>query len=74
MSAEQPATHHSRRQRVRRAPTLVQTSPTAVRLVKALRSFLTEHASDELLPEGTPARERFNFAVAAVRAAETRNE
>jgi len=74
MSAEHQVSHHSRRRTRTRQPTLVQTSPTAARLVKALRSFLTEHASDELLPEGTPARDRFNFAVAAVRAAETRSE
>jgi len=75
MSAEQQATtHHARRRRERRAPTLVQTSPTAARLVKALRSFLAVHAGDELLPAGTPERERFDQAAAAVRAAETRSE
>ena len=75
MSAEQQATpHHSRRRALARRPTLVQTSPTAVQLVKALRSFLAVHAGDQLLPEGTPERARFDQAAAAVRAAETRSE
>lgn len=65
--------HHQRRGRARR-PTLVQTSPTAARLVKAVRAFLAAHAGDELLPEGTPERARFDQAAAAVRAAETRSE
>lgn len=73
MSAEHQVSHHQRRGRARR-PTLVQTSPTAARLVKAVRAFLAAHAGDELLPEGTPERARFDQAAAAVRAAETRSE